>query len=81
MGEWVRACPKCLGNDMEKVGWGYWYCKGCSNILDTSSGSPASVISLADASRDKVKKPKEPKRTETPEPGKWEEQKGMDFPL
>lgn len=40
---WQRACPKCLNDDIEKVGWGYWFCGVCGDIWEmiTKGGKAA----------------------------------------
>ena len=43
---WQRACPKCLNDDVEKVGWGYWYCNDCGDIWEViaEAGKPPACL-------------------------------------
>lgn len=43
---WHAACPKCLGDNLEKIGWNYWFCEDCGNIWVTSPDNTLSRVSV-----------------------------------
>ena len=89
MEAWNRACPECLSDNLEKIGWGYFFCYTCNNIWEiVAPAGERSVIPIADAALNrngtkntKREQKKDQKQAETPRPGQWQEQNGIDYPL
>ena len=75
-------CPKCHSDDLEKVGWNYWYCGGCASIFVITPNGEKNLVGTKASMNGKQPKTTGGAKTpnDVPTPGKLERTKGLEFP-